>query len=137
MTDTPTKSRVWTIALWIAQLMLAAAYGLFGSMKATQPLDQLSQMMTWIPEMQPAFVRGLGVVEVLGAVGLILPALTRIQPQLTVVTALCIVVHQLFAVALHASKGEFNVLALNAVLIVLAAFIFWGRRTKAVIEPRG
>ena len=137
MTDTHTTSRGWTIALWIAQLLLAAAYGLFGSMKATQPLDQLSQMMTWIPDMQPEFVRGLGVVEVLGAIGLILPSLTRIQPQLTVVAALCIVAHQLCAVALHVSKGEFNVLALNAVLIVLAAFIFWGRRTKAVIEPRG
>ena len=127
----------WTITLGAAQVLLAAAYGLFGSMKATQPLDQLATVMTWIPDFPPAFVRGLGVVEVLGAVGLILPALTRVKPGLTVVTALCIVAHQLCAISLHALKGEFGVLGLNFVLIALAAFVFWGRRNKAVIIPRG
>jgi uncharacterized membrane protein YphA (DoxX/SURF4 family) len=136
MNDTAPQSKGWTIALWAAQLLLAAAYGLFGSMKATQPLDQLATMMQWIPDFSPLFVRSLGVVEVLGAIGLILPALTRIQPRLTVIAALCILVHQFCAVALHLSKGEANVLGLNAVLIALAAFIFWGRRSKAVIAPR-
>jgi hypothetical protein len=137
MNSTATTGKGWTIALWIAQLLLAAAYGLFGSMKATQPLDQLSIMMKWIPDFPPMFVRTLGIVEVLGAVGLILPSLLRIQPRLTVVAALCILAHQFCAVALHVSKGEFDVLGLNAVLIVLAAMIFWGRRTKSVIAPRG
>jgi DoxX-like family len=137
MNDTASTGKVWTIVLWVAQLLLAAAYALFGSMKATQPLDQLAAMMTWIPDFPPLFVRTLGVVEVLGAVGLILPSLTRIQPRLTVIAALCILVHQLCAVTLHVSKGEFGVLGLNVVLIALAAFIFWGRRSKAVIAPRG
>ncbi len=137
MNKTATINKGWTITLWAAQLLLAAAYGLFGSMKATQPLDQLAMMMTWIPDFPSAFVRGLGVVEVLGAVGLILPALTRIKPRLTWITALCILMHQFCAVALHASKGEFGVLGLNFVLIALAAYIFWGRRSKAIIAPRG
>lgn len=136
MNDTAPNNKGWTIALWAAQLLLAAAYGLFGSMKATQPLDQLAAMMQWIPGFSPLFVRSLGVVEVLGAIGLILPALTRIQPRLTVIAALCILVHQFCAVTLHVSKGEFNVLGLNVVLIALAAFIIWGRRNKAVIAPR-
>jgi hypothetical protein len=136
MNSTATTGKGWTIALWIAQLLLAAAYGLFGSMKATQPLDQLAIMMKWIPDFPPLFVRTLGIVEVLGAIGLILPSLFRIQPRLTVIAALCILVHQFCAVALHASKGEFNVLGLNVVLIALATFIFWGRRTKAIIAPR-
>lgn len=136
MNDTANAGRGWSIAMWAAQLMLAAAYGLFGSMKATQPLDQLAGKMTWIPDFPPLFVRTLGIVEVLGAIGLILPSLTRIYPRLTVVAALCILVHQFCAVALHLSKGEVNVLGLNAVLIALAAFIFWGRRNKAVIAPR-
>lgn len=127
----------WSVALGAAQVLLAAAYGLFGLMKATQPLDQLSVMMAWIPDFPPAFVRGLGAIEVVGAIGLILPALTRIKPGLTVIAALCIVIHQLCAIGLHAAKGEFNVLGLNIVLIALAAFIFWGRRNKAVIAPRG
>ena len=137
MNDTATTSKGWTIALWVAQLLLAAAYAMFGSMKATQPLDQLAAMMTWIPDFPAWFVRTLGVVEVLGAIGLILPALTRIQPRLTVIAALCILVHQFIAVVLHLSKGETGVLGLNFVLIALAAFIFWGRRKKAVIAPRG
>jgi uncharacterized membrane protein YphA (DoxX/SURF4 family) len=136
MTETKTKPKGWTVTLWIAQLLLAGAYGLFGTMKATQPLDQLAKMMTWIPSFPPIFVRSLGVVEVLGAIGLILPSLTRIQPRLTVIAALCIFVHQGLAITLHMSKGEFNVLGLNGVLIMLAAFIFWGRRKKAVIAPR-
>jgi hypothetical protein len=136
MNNTATTGKGWTIALWIAQLLLAAAYGLFGSMKATQPLDQISIMMKWIPDFPPLFVRTLGIVEVLGAIGIILPSLFRIQPRLTVIAALCILVHQFCAVALHASKGEFDVLGLNVVLIALAAFIFWGRRTKAIVTPR-
>ncbi len=137
MDETATSGKTWTIILWTAQLLLAAAYGLFGSMKATQPLDQLAVMMKWIPDFPPLFVRALGVVEVLGAIGLILPSLTRIHPRLTVIAALSILVHQFCAVTLHASKGEFSVLGLNIILILLAAFIFWGRRSKAVILPRG
>lgn len=136
MKDTAAPGKGWTVALWIAQLLLAAAYGLFGFMKATQPLDQLAVMMKWIPDFPSLFVRTLGVVEMLGAIGLILPSLLRIQPRLTVLAALCILVHQFCAVALHLSKGEANVLGLNVVLIALAGFIFWGRRSKAVIAPR-
>jgi hypothetical protein len=136
MSEAKTNSTVWTVILWAAQLLLAAAYGLFGTMKATQPLAELAKMMTWIPDFPPLFVRALGTVEVLGALGLILPSLTRIKPRLTVLAALCILVHQAFAVLLHVSKGEFNVLGLNVVLIALAALIFWGRSKKAVIAPR-
>lgn len=136
MVEAKTNSTVWTVILWVAQLLLAAAYGLFGTMKATQPLAELAKMMTWIPDFPPLFVRSLGVVEVLGAIGLILPSLTRIQPRLTVLAALCILLHQALAVTLHVSKGEISVLGLNVVLISLAALIFWGRRKKAVIAPR-
>ena len=136
MSDKQTTGKGWTIALWAAQLLLAAAYGLFGSMKATQPLDQLAVMMKWIPDFSPLFVRSLGIVEILGAIGLILPSLTRVHPRLTVLAAQCILVHQFCAVTLHLSKGEANVLGLNAGLIGLAAFIVWGRRGKAAVVPR-
>jgi uncharacterized membrane protein len=137
MKSSETVGKGWTFALWTAQILLAAAYGLFGSMKATQPLDQLAAMMKWIPDFPPLFVRTLGVVEILGAIGLILPSRMRIQPRLTIIAALCIIAHQFCAVALHVSRNETDVLGLNVVLIALAAFISWGRRSKAVIEPRG
>ena len=130
------SSKILNIALWVAQALLAAAYGLFGWMKATQPLAQLSVMMKWIPDFPPLFVRGLGVVEVLGAIGLILPALTRIAPRLTFVAACCIVAHQLCAITLHVMRHDVGGLGLNAVLIGLALFVAWGRGTAAVILPR-
>ena len=136
MTDAERSSKGWSIAMWAAQLLLAVAYGMFGTMKATQPLDQLTKIMTWIPDFPPIFVRTLGIVEILGAIGLILPSITRIKPRLTVIAALCILVHQALAVALHLSKGELNVVGLNAVLIALAALVFWGRRTRTVIASR-
>lgn len=130
-------SKGLNIALWVAAVLLAAAYGLFGAMKLTQPIDQLATMMTWVPGSPVWFVRTLGLVEILGAIGLILPALTRILPKLTVAAALSILIHQLLAIGLHLSRGEANVIGLNIVLIALAAFIFWGRSGKAVIVPRG
>lgn len=136
MNATLKTNRILNIVLWIAQFLLAMPYGLFGFMKATQPLDKVALMMKWVPDFSPLFVRSLGVVEILGAIGLILPALTRIQPRLTVLAALCIVLHQICAIGLHVSRGEFNQLGLNAALIALAAFIFWGRFKRAVITPR-
>lgn len=134
MTDR--KNRGWSAALWAAQLLLAAAYGLFGSMKATRPLAELAPMMTWVNQFPEVFVRSLGVAEMLGAVGLILPGLLRIQPQMVRVTAFFILAHQACAVALHASRGEFAALPLNAILIALAALIAWGRKAKAPLLPR-
>jgi DoxX-like family len=77
--------------------------------------------------MSPIFVRTLGTLEVLGAIGLVLPWLTGIKPRLTVAAALCLIVLQVLAIGLHVSRGEFGALGLNAVLIALAAFVFWGR----------
>jgi DoxX-like family len=131
MTTTTSNGKALNIALWAAQLLLAAAFGLFGAMKATQPVDQLATMMKWVPTMSPLFVRTLGTFEVLGAIGLVLPWLTGIRPKLTIAAAICFVVLQLLAVALHVTRGEFDALGLNAVLIALAAFVLWGRRQSA------
>ena len=76
------------IALWAAQILLALAFGFFGFMKATGDLAALAQMMTWIPAVPAAFVRFIGCAEILGAIGMILPPLTRIKPMLTPLAAL-------------------------------------------------
>jgi uncharacterized membrane protein len=136
MTTETTGNKKLNIGLWAAQILLAAAFGLFGSMKATQPLEQISEMMKWVPTMSPMFVRTLGTLEVLGAIGLILPSLTRIMPRLTVAAALCFVILQVLAISLHLSRGEPEALGLNAILIGLSAFVFWGRSKKAIIAPR-
>lgn len=124
------------IALWAAQIVLAAAYGLFGSMKAFSPIEKIADMMKWAPDFPPMFVHGLGTLEMLGAIGLILPSLTRIVPRLTVLAALCFTILQICAISLHVSRGEFSPLGLNAVLIGLSLFILWGRSKKVVIVPK-
>ena len=127
----------WKIALWAAQLVLAAMFGLVGVMKATQPLGQLAPTMAWVQAVSPCFVRALGVAELLGAVGLVLPSLTRIRPRFTVAAAVCLAVVQVLAIGLHASRGETaHTIGLNLVLLALALFVWWGRDCKVPIASR-
>ena len=131
------RSKALHITLWVLQVLLAAMYIMAGMSKVSQPIDKLSQMLPWVTQMPEAIVRFIGTAEILGALGLILPSLLRIQPKLTPIAALGLVVVQLFAVAFHISRGETAVLGMNFVLIAVAAFIAWGRFKKALIAPKG
>ncbi|GJE60765.1 DoxX family protein [Methylobacterium sp. J-078] len=124
------------IGLWIAQGLVALVFVLAGLTKLTTPIPDLSAMMPWTGQFPEAFVRLIGIVDIAGGLGIILPAATRILPRLTVVTALCCVVLQLLAMAFHVSRGEIPVLPLNLVLLTLSAFVLWGRATRAPIAPR-
>jgi hypothetical protein len=118
--------------LCAAQILLAAAFGFFGLLKATQPVAALAPIMHWVTPRNILFVHTLGVLEMLGAVGVILPWLTQIMPRLTVAAALCFVVVQVLAIAFHASRGETaTTIPLNLVLLGLAAFVFRGRGKPA------
>jgi hypothetical protein len=121
------------VSLWVAQVLLAAVYGLTGVMKLTLPIPQLAAMLRWPGLYGETFTRFLGVCELSGALGLLLPAATRIFPRLTPLAAACLVLLQICAVGYHVSQGEFAKLPLNAVLITTAAFILWGRWRKAPI----
>ena len=121
--------------LWIAQLLLALGFGFFGFTKATGDLATLAQMMTWIPTVPPALVRFIGVAELLGAAGMILPAITRIRPGLIPLAALGFALIQLLAIALHAVRGETAMtIGLNLPLLALALFVAWGRGRKLPIS---
>ena len=130
------NTKVLNIALWAAQIVLAAAYGLFGSMKAFSQIAQIAPTMKWAPDFPPLFVHGLGALEMLGAIGLILPSLTLIMPRLTVLAALCFTFLQVCAITLHVSRGEFSPLGLNAALIGLSLLVLWGRSKAVVLTPR-
>jgi uncharacterized membrane protein YphA (DoxX/SURF4 family) len=124
------------IALWIVQVLLALAFAMAGSGKATQPLDALAARMPWVTQVGEPMVRFIGVSELLGALGLILPAATRIKPKLTALAGLGLVAIMVLASLFHASRGEFMVIPANALLGGLAAFVAWGRFKKAPIAPR-
>lgn len=127
--------KLLNISLWILQLLLGAVFGMAGISKATQPIAELAQI-PWAADMPEALVRFIGVSELLGGVGLLLPALTRIRPGLTPLAAVGLTTIMAFAAVFHATRGEVGGIVVNVVLGGIAAFIAWGRYKKAPILPR-
>src|SRR5579859_2182027 len=115
------------IVLWIVQILLALAFLMAGTLKATQPIDRLSARMTWVKAMKQQIVRLIGILEILGAIGLVLPAVTGILPWLTPVAAIGLVLTMIGAMILHTRIGEASRIAPNVILLLLAAFIVVGR----------
>lgn len=128
----------WGIGLWVAQILLAIAYGMAGVMKLVTPLPELATQMSFVADSPALLVRFIGLVEVAGALGMILPALTRIMPGLTPLAALGFSVIQVLAIGVHAAYGETaQTLPINLLLLALSLFVVWGRWRKAPIAPRG
>ncbi|MBL8300869.1 MAG: DoxX family protein [Rhodanobacteraceae bacterium] len=121
--------------LWVAQVVLAF-FLLFGAyMKLAAPADELAKMMVWATE-YPTLKSFTGIVDLLGGLGIVLPALTRIRPRLTVLAAIGIIVLQVLAFSFHASRGEWSATPLNLILLALAVFVLWGR-SRAVLKSNG
>jgi putative oxidoreductase len=115
------------IVLWIAQGLLAIAYVLAGSMKAFRPVEQLSKNMKWVTAVPAGLVRFIGIAEVVGGIGLIIPMVTNIAPGLTVAAAAGLVLVQVCAIVFHVSRGEARGLPANLVLLLLALLVLVGR----------
>lgn len=115
------------IALWIVQILLALAFLLAGSMKVSQPIDILKQNMGWAAHTTPGIVRLVGTLEILGAFGLILPAVTHILSWLTPIAAVGLVLTMIGATIVHVQLKEFSRLATPIILLLLALFIVYGR----------
>ncbi|MDA0182880.1 DoxX family protein [Solirubrobacter phytolaccae] len=114
-----------TVAYWVLAGLLAVFYVYSGSIKAVRSKAQLAPMMHWVETTPLALIRFIGVVELLGAVGLIVPRLLDIAPWLAVVAAVGLAVLQVLAGSFHLSRGERAQAWLNVVLIVLAAVTAW------------
>jgi putative oxidoreductase len=129
-------SKTLHIALWVAQGLLAFAFTGSGAMKVSTPPEALAAKMPWVadsPSFLPALIGGL---ELLGAAGLILPAVTRVLPVLTPVAASALALVMVLGAGTHVAYGEFPVIGVNVVLGGLAAFVAWGRYRRAPIAPR-
>ena len=124
------------VTLWIAQVMLAVAFGMAGMMKTTTPIAELVQTQGWAAAMPAALVRFIGASELAGAIGVLLPALARIKPGLTSLAAAGLGIVMVMASVFHISRGELQALPVNLALGALAAFVAWGRFRKAPIPPR-
>lgn len=113
------------IAYWVVAVLLGVFYLYAGGKKVVQSQEQLAPMMAWVDTVPMWLVRCIGVVELLGVVGLVLPPLTGVAPVLALVAAIGFAVLQVLATGLHLSRGEVKEIGLNIVLIALAAVAAW------------
>lgn len=127
------KNKAIHISLWIAQVLLAVMFILAGLMKATQPIEALAESLPWVSSTSLGLVRFIGVSELLGGIGLILPALLRIKPFLTIWAAIGLAVVMVLAAIFHASRGEYSGIGVNLVFMAIALFVAWGRSKKVPI----
>ena len=125
------------IVLWIVQILLALAFLGAGVSKAFLPIDQLSTQMAWVADVNPLLmVRLPAIAEILGAIGLIVPSIVRIQPKLTVWAAYALALVMALAAVFHLSRGETSLMIPNLVLLALSLFVGYGRSKLAPIAPR-
>ncbi|WP_157156993.1 DoxX family protein [Diaminobutyricimonas sp. LJ205] len=120
------------IALWIVAGIAALLFLAAGAMKALQPKEKLATSMGWVDDFSTPQVKLIGIAEVLGALGLILPALFNTATILVPIAATGVAVIMIGAMVVHARRGEAQMIPINVVLFALAAFVAVGR---FFIEP--
>ena len=121
------------ITLWILQVLLALAFLAHGLLFLAPPPEVAVQMNALLPRWFQVF---LGVAEVLAAVGLTLPALTRILPGLVPAAAAGVMIVMVSATILHLRRGEHSSAAITFVLLLMATFVAHGRWRRLPIAPR-
>ena len=114
-------------ALWIIQGILAAMFAFAGILKSTQPIQKLTGQMAWVSRFPAWTVRLVGISELLGAIGLIVPLLIGVGPILTPLAAAGLALIQLFAVLHHSKYHEGKAIVMNVMFMVMAAFVTYGR----------
>jgi uncharacterized membrane protein YphA (DoxX/SURF4 family) len=116
------------LALWIVAIVLGVGFAASGLMKLLVPKDKLVGFgQGWAQDVSPSAIRLIGVAEVLGAAGLILPAVTHIAPILVPLAAIGLILVMVGAAIVHGRRGEAVNIVVNLVLLALAAFVAWGR----------
>jgi hypothetical protein len=138
MLDTPSATLarksplILNVLLWAAQAFVGVSFAVIAWIKLSKPIAELAAMWPWTGEFPEAMVRGLGVIDLGGGLGIVLPTLTRIRPNLAVTAAACCAALQVCAMIFHISRGEAEATPVNVVFLSLSLFIFWGRRKYAV-----
>ena len=122
-----TSNKKINITLWVLQVGLAAMYLMAGYQKAFGDLEVVVKTIFWIAYTPAPLVRFIGTCELLGAVGLILPAALKIRPQLTTLAAAGLSLIMLLANLMHIYRGEFFVLPMTLLMFAMAAFVAYGR----------
>ncbi len=128
------KNSLMNIVLWILQILLALAFGAHGVMMVAPPPEIAVLMAETMSDPLRLFI---GIAEILAAIGLILPGLTRILPWLTALASAGLVPIMIGATVWHFSRGEISSAVTTAVLFVLTLFVAYMRWKVKPIAPRG
>ncbi len=114
-------------AIWIVQILLALVFFMSGLLKVLLPQEKLAERLGWVNDFSLRTVRAIGTVEVLGALGLTLPAWTGILPWLTPLAAAGLVLTMIGASLEHAHRQEIPMIAVPVILGLMACFVLYGR----------
>jgi putative oxidoreductase len=128
--------RTLHVALWVAQALLAAVFLLVGYTHALEPIAVAIARAPWVASLPVPLVRFIGVAELAGALGILLPAAMRVRPSLTPLASAGLTVMMALAIPFHMMRGETREIAINLVLGALAAFVAWGRMRRAPVASR-
>src|SRR6201987_1112664 len=116
------------LALWIIAIALAVAFAASGILKILRGKEQLvASGFGWAEDFSPSTIRLIGLAEILGALGLILPGALHVAPILVPLAAIGLALLMVGAAVVHSRRKEAPMIAINAVLLVLALFVVWGR----------
>jgi len=121
------------ISLWVLQFLLAAAFLAHGWMFLSPPASLVQQLNAAI---NPAFRIFIGVAEVLAAIGLTVPGLTRVMPSLVPAAAAGLTIVMIGATAFHVARGEMSSAVVTVILLALVSFVAYMRWKVLPIRPR-
>ena len=114
--------------LWILQGLLGALFATAGTRKVTHPLPTLGKVIGgWVYDVPLPLIRTVGTLEILGAVGLVVPRALDIAPWLTWLAAAGLAVIMIGGGVVHVRRSEPGEAAFNVVLVALLAVVIWGR----------
>jgi DoxX-like family len=114
--------------LWVVAVLLALVFAGAGALKALRPKEKVIEVTGgWAGDFPPAALKALGVAELLGAVGLVLPAAVGVAPVLVPLAATALALVMAGATLVHGRRGEGADAAKTVVLLALAVWVAWGR----------
>lgn len=129
------QSKALNVLLWISQGLIALTLIWAAYAKLLQPIEETAKMLPWALD-NPKLLTFTGIIDLLGGIGIIVPAALKIQPKLSVYAAYGTIVLMIAASIFHVSRGESSLIGMNIFFLILAMFVVWGRTKKAPILPK-
>jgi hypothetical protein len=123
-------------SLWTAQALLFLFFGGAGIVHGLFPVEEAAKNAPWADDVPVALLRFIGISELLGAIGVLVPALTRVKPFLTPLAALGCMTLMILAAIFHISRGEMGMVPVNLSVALVSAFVWWGRSKKLPVPPK-